>query len=133
MLELLFRNVRAALYLWLISQQAAKMGQERTCQLPSPIVSGLPKNSTSYVLFILTRMDVQAEQREGVWGRRYICAADDLGRQSGLYFAQGDDFKNYAGIMYRLPKKVPTYANFHPKRSDLTCPGDDGVYIKKPK
>ncbi|MGY5795155.1 hypothetical protein ACXHXM_33905 len=50
---------------------------------------------------------------------RYICAADELGRQSGLHFTMGDDFGEYVSISSKLPGKSRTYPSFQSNYSDL--------------
>ncbi|BCG82918.1 MULTISPECIES: hypothetical protein [unclassified Mesorhizobium] len=50
---------------------------------------------------------------------KYICAAEELGRRSGLHITMGDDFEQYVGITDRLPGKAPTYPNFRPDCSFL--------------
>ncbi|MBB4276681.1 hypothetical protein [Rhizobium mongolense] len=50
---------------------------------------------------------------------RYICAADELGRQSGLHITMGDNFEEYVRITSRLPGKSPTTPHFRPDCSDL--------------
>ncbi|WP_205587530.1 hypothetical protein [Rhizobium jaguaris] len=50
---------------------------------------------------------------------KYICAADELGRTSGLHIAMGDDFEEYVQITSKLPGKSPTYPSFRPDCSDL--------------
>ncbi|MHC2357535.1 hypothetical protein ACVMB3_007058 [Sinorhizobium meliloti] len=51
---------------------------------------------------------------------KYICAADELARRSGLHITMGDDFEEYVGITSRLPGKPPTTPNFRPDCSDLS-------------
>ncbi|MDL2403802.1 hypothetical protein [Rhizobium mayense] len=51
---------------------------------------------------------------------KYICAADELGRRSGVHFTMGDDFEEYVRITSRLPGKSPTFPNFNPECSDLS-------------
>ncbi|MER8868200.1 hypothetical protein NKI19_31810 [Mesorhizobium sp. M0751] len=50
---------------------------------------------------------------------KYICAADELGRKSGLHITTGDDFEQYVGITRRIPGKFPTFPSFRPDCSDL--------------
>ncbi|MER9108078.1 hypothetical protein NKH95_29740 [Mesorhizobium sp. M0848] len=50
---------------------------------------------------------------------KYISAADELGRKSGLQIMMGDDFEEYVGITSRLSGKSPTYPSFRPDCSDL--------------
>ncbi|WEJ35503.1 hypothetical protein [Sinorhizobium prairiense] len=50
---------------------------------------------------------------------KYICAADELGRTSGLHITMGDDFEEYVEITSKLPGKSPTYPSFRPDCSDL--------------
>ncbi|MER8649238.1 hypothetical protein [Mesorhizobium sp. M1121] len=50
---------------------------------------------------------------------KYLCAAEELGRKSGLHITTGDDFEEYVGITSRLPGKSPTFPSFRPDCSDL--------------
>ncbi|WP_205769897.1 hypothetical protein [Microvirga sp. KLBC 81] len=51
---------------------------------------------------------------------KYIYAADELWRRSGLHIAMGDDFEEYVGITSRLPGKPPTTPNFRPDCYELS-------------
>ncbi|WP_322884537.1 hypothetical protein U8C35_29190 (plasmid) [Sinorhizobium medicae] len=51
---------------------------------------------------------------------KYIYAADELARRSGLHLTMGDDFEEYVGITSRLPGKPATTPNFRPDCSDLS-------------
>ncbi|KAA3448422.1 hypothetical protein C7I87_22180 [Mesorhizobium sp. SARCC-RB16n] len=51
---------------------------------------------------------------------KYICAANDLARKSGLHLTMGDDFDEYVAITSTLPGKYPTFPNFRPDCSDLS-------------
>lgn len=51
---------------------------------------------------------------------KYLCAAEDLGRKSGLHITMGGDFEEYVGITSRLPGKSPTYPSFRHDCSDLS-------------
>ncbi|WP_234834097.1 hypothetical protein [Sinorhizobium meliloti] len=50
---------------------------------------------------------------------KYIYAADELGRRSGLHLAMGDNFEEYVGITRRIAGKVPTFPSFRPDCADL--------------
>lgn len=50
---------------------------------------------------------------------KFICAAYELARKSGLHITMGDDFEEYVRITDRLPGKSPTYPHFRPDCSDL--------------
>ncbi|RVI63712.1 hypothetical protein [Sinorhizobium meliloti] len=51
---------------------------------------------------------------------KYIYAADELARRSGLHLTMGDDFEEYVGITSRLSGKPATTPNFRPDCSDLS-------------
>ncbi|WP_373415015.1 hypothetical protein [Ensifer aridi] len=50
---------------------------------------------------------------------KYIGAANELGRTSGLHVTMGDDFEEYVELTRRLPGKSPMYPSFRPDCSDL--------------
>ncbi|ASY61122.1 hypothetical protein [Sinorhizobium sp. CCBAU 05631] len=50
---------------------------------------------------------------------KYISAAEELGRTSGIHITMGHDFEEYVEITGKLPGKSPTYPSFRPDCSDV--------------